>query len=227
VQPWVPKHATHRSARQYGVPLGQSLFWAHTTHVPSAAQILPVCDEQSVLARHCTHEDVVVLQSGVAPPQEVLLVHPPRQVNVCGSQMGLEAPQSALLRHSTHWPAGAKQRGAVAGQSVFTAQATQLPVVVSQMGSGVPAQSVDELHWTQTPPLEASQMGVALGQSLFCVHAAWHWSSPGQHEGAAAPQSLFEAHATHCPLFTSQMGVGWSQSLLTVQSTQPSVTLHV
>jgi hypothetical protein len=226
-QPWLPpKHWTHWAAWQSGVPAGQSLSCAQTTHVPSVAQIFPGCCAQSLLPRHCTQDDVVASQSGASVWQPELLVHPVRHVKSCGSQMGFAAPQSPLLRHSTHWPPGAKQRGALAGQSVFTAHATQVPDAVSQMGLCCPAQSVVVLHWTQTPPFDASQMGARCGQSPFCAHAAWHWLSPGQQEGAAAPQSLLPTHATHWPVEERQSGVGWLQSPFTAQSTQPRVGLH-
>jgi hypothetical protein len=65
-----------------------------------------------------------------------------------------------------------------------------------------------------------------IGQPPDAVHAAWHWWSPGQHEGCAAGQSEFDRHAPHRPIATTQSGVGCEQPPLLVQSTQPSVGLH-
>jgi hypothetical protein len=48
--------------------------------VPSDAQILPGLDEQSPLLVHWTHDDVLVLHSGVSPEQPALLVQPARQL---------------------------------------------------------------------------------------------------------------------------------------------------
>jgi hypothetical protein len=220
------KQATHWSAWQMGVGEGQSLFWTQTTHEPSGPQIGPGREAQSEFARHSTHDDVLVSQSGVSCPQFALLVHPARQVKSCGSQMGFAVPQSALLRHSTHWPAPGKQRGAVAGQSPSAPHATQLLVVASQMGWSV-GQSELALHWTQTPPDDASQVGVSLGQSPFWAHVGWHWWSPGQHDGIAAPQSAFVRHATHWPVGARHSGAGCPQSPFVRQSTHPSAALHV
>ncbi len=73
-------HSTQRFASQKGVP-----------------------PEQSEAAVHCTHRDVVVLQTGaVMVVQSALLVQPARHMKFCWSQIGVAAPQSELVRHATH-----------------------------------------------------------------------------------------------------------------------------
>ena len=62
-----------------------------------------VAPEQSEAAVHCTHRDVVVLQTGAAMVvQSALLVHPARHMKFCWSQIGVIAPQSEFVRHATH-----------------------------------------------------------------------------------------------------------------------------
>jgi len=51
----------------------------------------------------------------------------------------------------------------------------------------LPWQSADVLQPTQAPP--AVQIGVDCPHDESSVHRAWHWWSPGQHEGADTPQS--------------------------------------
>jgi hypothetical protein len=92
---------------QTGVPDGQSVSTRQSTHVLSVAQNFPVCAAQSVFARHSTHEEVVVLQTGAEPPHCVGAVQPVMHVNVCGLQIGLAAPQSELSRQATHFPVAA------------------------------------------------------------------------------------------------------------------------
>lgn len=87
-----------------GVAAGQSELCAHTTHVPSGAQTLPVCDAQSAFAVHWTHVELVVSHTGAAAEQLELLVQPGRHVKVCGLQMGAAWPQSELSRHATQVP---------------------------------------------------------------------------------------------------------------------------
>jgi hypothetical protein len=209
-----------------GIVLGQSVFARHATHVPSGLQNLPGCAAQSVLLRHCTQLDSVVLHSGVSPEQPALVVHPGRHEKSCGSQTGVAVPQSALSRHCTHWPETTRHRGASDGQSVFDAHSTHCCVVVSQILFPAP-QSIEVRQPTHTPaPDEVSQMGESCGQFMFVVHAAWHVWSPGQQDGIAAPQSLFFRHAAHCPTPGTQKGADAPQFPLLVQSTQPSVVSH-
>ena len=56
------------------------------------------------------------------------------------------------------------------------------------------------------------------------MHAAWHWWSPGQHAGAAAPQSAFVAHSSQRPARQNFADAG--QSLLVAHSTHPSTESH-
>ena len=112
------RHCTQVDAWQNGVAIGQSVSAAHTTQWPPALQI-GVGAAHCALERHCTQDDVVVLQWGSVAGQLESAVHPGRQVNWSGSQMGAAVPQSALERHCTHLPPSTRQRGAFAGQSVF------------------------------------------------------------------------------------------------------------
>ena len=90
---------------------------------------------------------------------------------------------------------------------------------MSQIGPfWLPAQSAFDLHPRQSP-VPVSQIGISFGQ-LVGVHAAWHWWS-AQQEGAAAPQSEFEAHWSHRPAMHRGSLAG--QSELLRHSTQPSV----
>jgi hypothetical protein len=82
----------------------QSAFDRHATQLPSGAQSLFGSEVQSVFARHCTHVIDESWQSRVEPEHCALLMQPTRHVKSCASQMGCAAPQSVLLRHSTHWP---------------------------------------------------------------------------------------------------------------------------
>jgi hypothetical protein len=124
--------------------------------------------------------------------------------------MGLAAPQSALSRHWTHDDVPAKQRGSPAGQSESRAHSTQSWVVALQIfPAPVEAQSFALWQPMQTPgPGPVWQRGKAFGQSESAEHDAWHWWSPGQHEGDAAGQSELDPHAAHRPLPVMQMGVG-------------------
>jgi hypothetical protein len=172
---------------QTGVAAGQSALTAQATHAPSVPQILPVCVAQSTLATHSTQVDSVVLHTGVAPEHSELDVHPGIHVNARGLQIGRAAPQSELLRHATHRPVVAKHRGVPAAQSESAAHATHCEVIGSQILSA-PVHGFASLHPTQTPAV-GSQFGAILGHtvaSLAVVQAAWHWWSPGQHDGDAA-----------------------------------------
>jgi hypothetical protein len=225
-QSLVRKHCTHWSAWHVGVAAGQSLFWRHTTHWPSGLHSFAVGEVQSVSARHCTHVENVVLQMGVSPWQPAFDVQPARHVKSCGSQMGCAVPQSALERQSTHWPSATRQRGALAGQSVFVAHWTHCCVAESQTGRG-PPQPVGPVHPTHAPtPDEVSQTGAWGGQSWLPVHAAWHAWSPGQHDGVAAGQLVLEVHSAHWPMDVTQKGAVAGQSPFAVQSTQPRTKSH-
>jgi hypothetical protein len=86
-------------------------------------QIFVLVFAQSAFERHWTHADEVVSHLGLGVLHCVSLEQPVRQRNSlsCPSQIGAEAPQSAFERHCTQVPVRAKQRGALAGQSVFCA----------------------------------------------------------------------------------------------------------
>jgi hypothetical protein len=169
----VRTHCTQLPPLQTGVPDGQSELARHATHAPSAPHSLPACAAQSTLPTHWTQVDSLVLHTGVAPEHSELDVHPGMQVKVRGLQIGLAGPQSELSRHATQRPVVAKHRGAPAGQSESTAQATHCAVVGSQT-LFAPVQGVVALHPTQTPAV-GSQVGAVRGHTvaaLAVVHAA-------------------------------------------------------
>ena len=62
--------------------------------------------------------------------------------------------------------------------------------------------------------------------SLAVVHAAWHWWSAGQQEGAAAGQSELAPQAAHWPRLVTQIGMGCAQSEFAWHCTHPSVGSH-
>jgi hypothetical protein len=103
---------------------------------------------QSAFARQPTHVFVVGLQSGVAPPQVVLVTHA-TQVAVPVSQAGVAPPQWAafVAEHSPHAPLG-KHTGVVAGHSASAAHARHAFELPSQRGF-VPEQFVSERQPTQ------------------------------------------------------------------------------
>ncbi len=196
----VRTHWTQAPPLQTGVADGQSESARHATHAPSLPQSLPAWVAQSTLPTHWTQVDSLALHTGVAPEHSELDVHPGMQVKARGLQIGLAAPpQSELSRHATQRPVAAKHRGAPAGQSESTAHATHWAVVGSQT-LFAPVQGGAALHPPQ-PPAAGSQVGAVRGHTvaaLAVVQAAWHWWSPGQHDGeAAVRQSEFEAQAAH------------------------------
>jgi hypothetical protein len=146
---------------QTGVADGQSASALHATQVWVFAQNLLGLLAQSMSLRHSVHCENIVSQTGVAPEHCAFDVHPGTHVKVRGLQIGRAVPQSALLVQATHAPLAERHRGAVAGQSEFTAQATQLCVVSLQILSA-PVQSAALLQPTHAPP--GSQMGAPRGQ---------------------------------------------------------------
>jgi hypothetical protein len=114
----------------------------------------------------------------------------------------------------------------LAGQSESAAHATHVPVLESQILL-VPVQSRESAQATHAP-LE-SHFGAAPGQTVAAVeavHDGWHTWSPGQHEGAEAPQSELDPHCSQRPVFVMQMGHGCAQSEFCTHPTQPTVGLH-
>ena len=90
------------------------------------------------------------------------------------SQIGVAPLQSALLRHWTHSPV-ARQMGALAAQSEFARQATQVESCVLQSGTGA-AQSDFCWHCPHAPVV-VLHMGVSRGHmvAFVPVHEGWHW----------------------------------------------------
>jgi hypothetical protein len=115
-----------------------------------------------------------------------------------------------------------EQRGFVAGQSVFVRHATQRFVVSSHTGEGA-AQSADVRQPRHTP-VAASHSFASPGHGAVGEHAGRHLWSPGQHAGAAAPQSPFVRHDPQEPRM--QNGSPPPQSASSTHWTQPSAASH-
>jgi hypothetical protein len=142
-------------------------------------------------------------------------------MNVRESQMGSAVPQSEFATQLTQRFDRRRQRGAAAGQSMFCAHSTHVPVAVLQTPR--PVQSVFFAHSTQAPEV-VSQTGAP--GSWHCVSAvhfvpAWHVWSRGEQMGAATPQSVSVRHVSHRPV--TQNGAAFGQSMSAPHSTQPSV----
>jgi hypothetical protein len=112
----------------------------------------------------------VASHTGASPEHWALDVHPGMQVKVRGLQMGFAVPQSELFRQAAHLPVAVTHRGADVGQSLSTAQATQLSVFGSQILLS-PLQAFCESHPTQAW-IVVSQAGVEPEQSASAMQAA-------------------------------------------------------
>ncbi len=89
------------------MPLGQpapASAAAPTTQSPQRFAVQKgVAMGQSDAAVHCTHREVVVLQTGaVIVVQSAFAVHPALHMKFCWSQIGVVVPQSELVRQATH-----------------------------------------------------------------------------------------------------------------------------
>jgi hypothetical protein len=76
-------------------------------------------------------------------------------------------------------------------------------------------------------PEDVSQIGASIGQVALPAQAAWQVWSAGQQVGMAAGQSVLTRHSAHRPVPTTQNGAEAPHALLPMQSTHPSVGLHV
>jgi hypothetical protein len=150
----------------------QSVFCRQLEHCSCAVQN-GVGAVQSTLDLQATHSALAVSQIGSSPEQPAFDVQPARQ-RWLPAQMGVAPPQSSLLMHWTHSPV-ARQMGALAAQSVFARQVTQLPVCASHKAVGA-AQSSFVRHSAHAPVV-ASHFEASRGQAVGVVpvHEAWHW----------------------------------------------------
>jgi hypothetical protein len=165
-------HCTQVVIWQKGIAIGQSVLLAQTTQRPPGSQMGVDVPAHWAFVRHCTHDDVMVLQCGAAAGQEASLVQPVRHVKPSGSQIGALVPQSALERHWTHLPLRTRHRGEPAGQSVFARHSTHCCVAMSQIFAFA-GQSLAALQPTQAPVM-ASQSCASWGQMTPAPHAGWH-----------------------------------------------------
>lgn len=153
--------------------------------------------------RHCTQSPVVVLQSGVVPPQSPEVSHsthaPDRVLQTgvlpehCGLlvqgtqtpdtlQTGVTPEQSLLVKHSTQTPLGVHSVSGAA-QSEPNWHSTHAPVVLLQMVS------VPTLHWlllAQGPQVPAVQTGAVFGQSTLDRHVSGTMRPRSGRGGSAA-----------------------------------------
>jgi hypothetical protein len=208
-----------------------SLHW--TQWLPSPQTGVAGVAAQSGLVRHCTQAPSCTAHFGVGAAHCASVVHAAvRHVWLSGSQRGVAAGQSLFVMQTTQRPSARSQSGAAAPQSALVAQPEHCCVTGSQIGRGA-AQSVFVLQPTQAPVAVSQSFGSWLpwpwpgcvGHEALLVHAAWHLWSPGQHAGAAAPQSAFVRQASQAPRM--QNGAPAPQSGSTRHWTQPSAASHL
>ncbi len=148
----------------------------HATQRWLSAQMGVEVPAQSALELHCTHVDVAASQWEVGGAHCASVVQPGRQRNVPESHTGAAVPQSALERHATQVPRPTRQRGAFAGQSLFTRHSMHCCVVASQIvplpcALG-PVQSVAVMQPTHAP-VAVSQIGARPPHEPLFVHGGW------------------------------------------------------
>jgi hypothetical protein len=160
-----------------------------------------------LLAVHCTHRYVVVLQAPVGPPQSASLVQPV-QVLVLTLQVGVLPVQATPLvaEHCTHAPVALLQAGVAPPQSLSLLQPVQVLVLASHAG-------VSPWHWvflagehcTQAP-LVVLHTGTAPPHWGSLVHGKPQKPLASEHTGATAgqaceaPEPLLPLQLVHEPL---------------------------
>jgi hypothetical protein len=180
---------------QIGVVPPQSESLTHCTHVLVGLQTSPL--GQSALARHCTHEFLVLSQTGVGALHCALLEQVAWQVKF-GAQTWFAAHVAWLGRHCTQAPIGLQYGVALAPPS----DALQL---------------VFDWHWTHAFAL---QSGAAAGQSLPDTHCTHLWLDVS-HTGVLPPQFALEAQpAMHVRDSASHTGLLAGHWLFVTHCTQ-------
>jgi hypothetical protein len=102
-------------------------------------------------------------------------VQPARHRYAPGSHIGAAVPQSAFDRQATQVWFEARQRGALAGQSVLLRHCTHCSLLVSQMAPPPPPPAQSELILQpMQAPVPVSHMGLRPPHWALLVQAAWH-----------------------------------------------------
>jgi hypothetical protein len=190
------------------------------------------------------HACVVVLHTGVAPPQSVSETQPTqapvdgRQAGVepvhllvfvaeqtphepVGSQAGVAPAQSTSLAHARHvWVPGL-QMGALPPQSAFAMQPTHVPAVARHTGVLPPQRAVFPAeHWPHAP--DVSHTGVD-GDAAHSTSPAQprHVCVPASHTGVAPEHCAFVRQRTQVPVAALQTGVPPTQAVALVAEHWP------
>jgi hypothetical protein len=197
-------------AQPIGVQIGPFGLLVQSALLPHGAQWrsrqkapfgLPV---QSIAETHCTQRCVVVLHTGVAPLQSVLLAQ--NGTHISSAVQMSPWGQSVVARHCTQACRVGSQTGAAIPQSWSLRHAAQDSVVVSQIGADA-GQSLLVVQPTQTP-CTMSQIG-ARGltmQFALLVQAGEHRCVVGEHLGAVAGQLASTRHSTQVSVVGSHSG---------------------
>lgn len=210
-----------------GLAEGHSALEAHARHTCVVVLHTGVAPAQLASVRHGTQVSVVGLHAGVAPVQAAALeavhctqrpasvpavaqtaVAPEQSValaalharHVCAvaSQMGVPAPQSALVRHAMQTLFGTSQVAGATHAAAFVAvHCTQRPELVPDVAqTGVaPEQSVRAASQARQVRVVPSQIGVAPLQSALPVH--WHTLVVVLHVGVPPRQAVWFV-VVHC-----------------------------
>ena len=193
------RHWTQAPPLQTGVADGQSESARHATHdAVGRRKACPPGSRSRRCATHSTQVDSLVLHTGVAPEHSDAR----RATGDAGEgaraadRPGSDPAVGVVEARDAADRVAAKHRGAPAGQSESDGAGHALVRWSASQILFAPVQGVAALHPTQTPA-SGSQVGAVRGHTvaaLAVVQAAWHWWSPGQHDGAeAVRQSAFVA----------------------------------
>jgi hypothetical protein len=217
------------------------------TQVPEVVRHrgVPPLQRLALVAEHCPQAPLA-WQAGVEPPHSPSPAQP-RQLWKVGSQVGVDAGQSALARHETQVPLLVWQSGLVPVQSVElpAEHCPQAPLVwqagVLPLHSPSPAQArqtcAATLHTGVTPPHSASELQltqvpvVTLQAGIDPVHlvllvAEQTPQAPlGWQAGVGPAQSPSPPQARQVCVLPSQIGVVPEQSPLARQVTQLPVAV--
>jgi hypothetical protein len=151
---------------------------------------------------------VLLLQTGVEPPQSPLLVHaPPPPVDVQAFVVKSHVPplQSRSLKHWMHTPRPEQSGVPEFVQSAAIPHSTHCPAM-PQIGFAGSGQSEALAHWTHIP-WAVSQNGVAPLHPEFAVQPLVHWRAETLHTRPFV-QSVDARQATQRPNVASQTGFG-------------------
>jgi hypothetical protein len=187
--------------------LGAPSAW-QATQVRLDGEQSGVTPPQSAPVRQPTHAPIPeeVSQRGIVAGQwEVSLVVQAAQAPL-GRQIGVAAPQSALLPQARQVCVPRSQTGEAPLHWAFDRQPTQTPPVVSQTGVAPPQRVALPAEQTPQPP-EGWQAGVMPPHSLSPAQPRQVCADESQTGALGLPQSASAMQATHVPPGTLQRGV--------------------